>query len=44
MVSGGSSDYIPKQDHDIHDVFVRADALMYEEKMSLKGMGAKTRE
>lgn len=44
VVSGGSSDYVPKQDHDIHDVFVRADALMYEEKMSLKGMGAKTRE
>lgn len=44
VVSGGCSDYTPGQDHGIHDIFVRADALMYSEKMSLKGMGAKTRD
>ena len=44
VVSGGLSDFQPEQDKSVHDVFVRADALMYQEKMALKGLGAKTRE
>lgn len=44
VVSGGLSDYNPEEDTCFHDVFERADALMYEEKKLLKGMGAVTRE
>ena len=44
VVSGGLSDYEPGKDTSFHDVFERADALMYEEKQLLKGMGAATRE
>lgn len=44
VVSGGLSDFDPKNDKCFHDVFERADALMYEEKKLLKGMGAMTRE
>lgn len=44
VVSGGMSDFIPDKDHDVHSVFERADALMYQEKMNLKSLGAKTRE
>lgn len=44
VVSGGISDYLPGSDHLMHDVFERADALMYEEKKQLKAMGAVTRE
>ena len=44
VVSGGLSDYAPEEDSCFHDVFERADALMYEEKKLLKGMGAATRE
>ena len=45
VISGGLSDYIPEEDTCFHDVFERADALMYEEKkLQLKGMGAVTRE
>ena len=44
LVSGGMSEYIRGQDENIHAVFSRADALMYEEKQRLKAMGAKTRE
>jgi diguanylate cyclase (GGDEF)-like protein len=44
VISGGLSDYKPGEDANFHDVFERADALMYEEKQLLKGMGAITRE
>ena len=44
VVSIGLSDYIPGKDKNVHDVFERADALMYKRKMQLKAMGAKTRE
>ena len=44
VISGGLSDYIPGSDTSSHDAFERADALMYEEKKLLKGMGAVTRE
>ncbi|MBQ8700511.1 MAG: amino acid permease [Acidaminococcaceae bacterium] len=44
VVSVGLSEYIPGQDQNVHDVFERADALMYKRKMQLKGMGAKTRD
>ena len=39
VISGGLS-----EDASFHDVFERADSLMYEEKQLLKGMGAATRE
>ena len=44
VVSGGFSDYKPGEDSSFHDVFERADALMYEEKQLLKSMGSITRE
>ena len=44
VVSGGLSDYKAGEDTSFHDVFERADALMYEEKKLLKGMGAISRE
>ena len=44
VISGGLSDYQPGTDSCFHDVFERADALMYEEKKLLKGMGAVSRE
>ena len=44
VVSGGLSDYTAVEDTCFHDVFERADALMYEEKKLLKGMGSVTRE
>ena len=44
VVSGGISDYIPGMDRSYHDVFERADGLMYEEKQLLKGLGAVTRD
>ena len=44
VISGGLSDYDPEKDASFHDVFERADALMYEEKQLLKGMGAVTRD
>ncbi len=44
VISGGLSDYRPGEDISFHDVFERADALMYEEKTLLKGMGSITRE
>jgi len=44
VVSGGLSDYRPGEDTCFQDVFERADALMYEEKQLLKGMGAVTRD
>ena len=44
VISGGLSDYKPGEDQRFHAVFERADALMYEEKQLLKGMGAISRE
>ncbi len=44
VISGGFSDYKPGEDTSFHDAFERADALMYEEKKMLKGMGALSRE
>ena len=44
VISGGLSEYHPGEDGCFHDVFERADALMYEEKKLLKGMGAISRE
>ena len=39
VISGGLSDYIPEEDTCFHDVFERADALMYEEKKLARGRG-----
>jgi len=44
VVSVGCSDYVPGSDKSLHDVFERADELMYKRKMQLKSMGAVTRE
>ncbi len=44
VISGGLSEYRPATDRSFHDVFERADALMYEEKKLLKDMGAVSRE
>lgn len=44
VVSGGLSEFDPENDACFHDVFERADGLMYEEKKLLKGMGAVSRE
>ncbi len=44
VVSAGCSEYHPGEDTGAHAVFERADALMYEEKQRLKGLGAVTRD
>lgn len=44
VVSGAYADFVRGEDRQFHDVFGRADALMYEEKQLLKGMGAVTRD
>ena len=44
VVSVGISDYLPGDDTGAHDVFGRADKLMYEEKKLLKGLGATIRD
>ena len=44
VISGGLSEYNPGVDKNFHDVFERADKLMYEEKKRLKNMGAISRE
>ncbi len=44
VISGGLSEFSPGTDRSFHDVFERADSLMYEEKKLLKGMGAISRE
>ena len=44
VISGGLSDFQPDKDTSFHDVFERADSLMYEEKQLLKSMGAVTRD
>ena len=44
IVSGGLAEYQPDQDHCVHEIFERADATMYKEKMLLKSLGAAVRE
>ena len=44
VVSGGISEFDPGQDHNVHDVFQRADEFMYQEKKVLKSLGAVTRD
>ena len=36
-------EYVPEQDVSVHNVFERADNLMYARKQQLKSMGARTR-
>ena len=43
VVAAGLSDYKEGSDTTLHDVFERADTLMYQDKMRLKNLGAKTR-
>ncbi|MBQ6518978.1 MAG: amino acid permease [Anaerolineaceae bacterium] len=43
VISAGLSDFVEGKDKEIHSVFERADRFMYQEKESLKKMGAKTR-
>jgi len=44
IVSGGLAEYIPGQDLSVREIFDRADATMYKEKMLLKSLGAVTRD
>ena len=44
VVSGGLAEYDPNGDKSVREVFERADATMYKEKMLLKSLGAATRE
>ena len=44
VISAGLSVFESEEDRNLHDVFERADALMYERKMQLKSMGAVTRD
>ena len=44
VISGGLSDFRPGEDTSTHDVFQRADELMYAEKKLLKSLGAVTRD
>ena len=44
VISGGISDFVPGKDRKFHDVFERADELMYEEKQLLKGLGSISRD
>ena len=44
VISGGLSEFKAGEDARFHDVFERADSLMYSEKKLLKGMGAISRE
>ena len=44
VASLGMAEFRKGVDASIHEVFKRADALMYERKMMLKGMGAVTRD
>ena len=44
VISGGISEFRPGEDTNVHQVFERADAQMYEEKQLLKGLGAVTRD
>ena len=44
VASLGLAVFDPETDKSFHEVFKRADGLMYERKMQLKGMGAVTRD
>ena len=44
VASLGMAEYAHGRDKSFHEVFKRADALMYDRKMQLKGMGAVTRD
>lgn len=44
VISGGLAEYRAGEDTCFHDVFERADALMYEEKKLMKSLGSITRE
>jgi diguanylate cyclase (GGDEF)-like protein len=44
VVSGGISEFKAGEDFSFHDVFQRADELMYTEKKLLKGLGSISRE
>ena len=44
VVSLGLAEFDASKDESFHEVFHRADELMYERKMQLKGMGAVTRD
>ena len=44
VASLGLAEYDPAADASFHEVFKRADGLMYERKMQLKSMGAVTRD
>ena len=43
VISAGLSDYIAGKDANLHDVFERADNLMYSRKNELKTLGAQSR-
>jgi len=42
VISLGMTDFNPETDHSFHEVFKRADRLMYDRKIQLKKMGAST--
>ena len=44
VASLGMAEFDPNIDQSFHEVFKRADSLMYERKMQLKSMGAVTRD
>ena len=44
VASLGLAVYDPEKDQSFHEVFKRADSMMYERKKQLKSMGAATRE
>ena len=44
VASLGMAEFTPGTDRSFHEVFKRADGLMYERKMQLKSMGAATRD
>ena len=44
VISAAVSEYRAELDTDVHEVFERADVLMYEEKKLLKSLGAVTRD
>ena len=44
VISLGLAEFDREKDSSFHEVFKRADALMYDRKLQLKGMGAATRD
>lgn len=44
VISLGLAEFDAQVDKSFHEVFMRADGLMYDRKMQLKGMGAVTRD